>query len=333
MLDIERNNAHTFEELVELVRGKNVYIQTHNYPDPDAIGAGYGLQKLFESNGIDAKLCYHGKIDRLNTKKMVELLKIKIYSKDELEEEMGEDDPIICIDSQKNGGNIMDLVGDEIAAIDHHPTVDEVDYYYKDVRIVGACASIVADLFVKNDVPMDEYTATALLYGLKMDTNGFSRGVTDFDIEAFRYLYRRANKSILSQLEQNQMEFSDLKAYGAAIENIKIFEKIGFANIPFSCQDALIAITCDFILSLEEVDLAVVYSKRDDGFKFSVRCENFLKDVDCGKLIAVALDGIGNGGGHAFMAGGFLPKDAVETLGDNCDEAIIERFLKAYEDR
>ncbi|MCR5418003.1 MAG: DHH family phosphoesterase [Lachnospiraceae bacterium] len=327
MLDIERNNSHTLTELIDLLKGKTVYVQTHNFPDPDAIGAGYGLQQLLIRQGIDAVLCYHGKIDRLNTRKMVELLGISIFSKEELEGRMGEDDPIICVDSQKMGGNILDLIGDEVACVDHHPTTVPVDYYYKDVRTVGSCATLISEYYDMLGLTPDAMTATALMYGLQVDTGGFTRGVTEEDVHAFGMLHPLADTKILSRLEQNQLVFEDLHAYGAAISNISIYDRIGVAFIPFACQDALIAITCDFILSLEEVDIAVVYSKRDDGYKFSIRAEFFLKEVDCGKMIAEALDGIGSGGGHAYMAGGFVPLEGIQKLGANPDEALVERFL------
>ena len=334
MLDVKRDNSHSFAELAELLKGRNVYVQTHNFPDPDAIGSAFGLQSLLKHYGIPSKICYNGKIDRLNTKKMIDLLGIEIYSKEELDGQMGEDDPIICVDSQKNGGNILDLIGDEVACIDHHPTTQEVDYYYKDVRITGACASIIASYFMEEDVPMDANTATALVYGLQMDTGGFTRGVTDFDINAFGYLHSKADTDILSRLEQNQMEFTDLKAYGAAIENIELYDRTGFACIPFPCQDALIAITCDFILSIEEVEIAVVYSKRDNGYKFSVRCETYLSGIDCGEITSAVLSGLGgSGGGHAFMAGGFLPEKSIKAMGNNPDEVLTERFMEAMKDK
>ena len=329
MLNIDRNNSHTFPELIELLKGKNVYIQTHNFPDPDAIGSAFGLQKLLEYYGITSRICYNGKIDRINTKRMLDRMEIELYDKAELESEIGPDDPIICVDSQKSGGNITDLVGDEVACIDHHPTTVPVDYFFKDVRIVGSCASIITSYFMEANVPMDTNTATALAYGLQMDTNGFSRGVTDLDIVALGYLHPFCDKTLISRLEQNQMEFNDLKAYGAAIENIELFEKVGFAFIPFSCPDALIAITCDFILSLVEVNLAIVYSKKINGYKFSLRCETYLSGIDCGEIASKALAKMGgSGGGHAFMASGFLPQDKVEALGNNPDEVIIENFLE-----
>ena len=76
MLNIERNNSHTLQELFDFLKGKKVFVQTHNFPDPDAIGAAFGLQQLLLHFGIESTLCYHGKIDRLNTRKMVEYLGI-----------------------------------------------------------------------------------------------------------------------------------------------------------------------------------------------------------------------------------------------------------------
>ena len=39
------------KKLVTLCQGHPVYIQTHNFPDPDAIASAYGLQKLLEIYG------------------------------------------------------------------------------------------------------------------------------------------------------------------------------------------------------------------------------------------------------------------------------------------
>ena len=125
----------------------------------------------------------------------------------------------------------------------------------------------------------------------------------------------------------NSMEFSDLQVYGAAIESIFVYDRIGFAGIPFACPDAQIGMVADFILSLDEVDVAVVYAHRKDGIKFSVRSE--VVKVNAGKLIAKAIGDIGSGGGHSFMAGGFIPGENVKKLGTFKDDAIRERFLSA----
>ena len=316
-----------FEKLIDYLKDKRVFIQTHNFPDPDAIGAGFGLQGILKSYGIDSILCYVGQIDRINTKKMTELCHINIYSEDEAPLEMREFDPVICIDSQKGGGNIKDLPGDEIACIDHHPLIENGDYIYRDVRKAGSCATLITQYYEELSIEPDENVATALLYGLKIDTMNFTRGVTQADIKAFSYLLDRASQDIIESLTMNSMEFADLQAYGAAIESIYVYDRVGFAGIPFACPDAQIGMVADFILSLDEVDVAVVYAHRRDGIKFSARSE--VVKVNAGKLIAEALKDIGSGGGHSFMAGGFIPAENVEKLGSFKDDAIRERFLSA----
>ncbi|MBO4915694.1 MAG: DHH family phosphoesterase [Oscillospiraceae bacterium] len=317
MADIKR--------LLELCRDKRVYIQTHNFPDPDAIGAAFGLQRLFERYGISSKLCYDGRIDKLSTARMLETLGIEMFSGFELSGELRDSDCIICVDAQKFSGNITDLTGDEIAAIDHHPTYVEVAYQYMDIRQVGACSTIIARYYEDLGIEPGAQEATALLYGVKMDTLNFTRGVTLDDIRAFSFLLPRVDTRVMSQLENNQLEFRDLRAYGAAIENIKVIGFTGFSRIPFSCPNAMIAILSDFILSLVEVEVAVIYCAREDGLKFSVRSER--DDVDAGELTHSALEGLGEGGGHSSMAGGLIPVTSIGLLGNDPDEKLRERFV------
>ena len=317
-------------DLINICKGHKVYIQTHNIPDPDAIGSAFGLQQLFKVYGIDATICYDGDIDKLSSSKMLDMFGIEMFADQDIADEMKAEDYIICVDSQKNSGNITDLVGDEIAAIDHHPTTEknaDIPYLYKDVRIVGACSTLITGYYQDLGIEPSVHVATALLYGLKMDTLQFSRGVKDEDIAAFAYLNDLADAQDLASLEMNNIEFSDLKSYGAAINNIQIFGYLGVSYIPFAGPDTMVSIVADFILSLIEVEVAVIYCERPDGLKFSVRSER--TDVNAGELIAKALQGVGGGGGHATMAGGRVPSANVEKLGEFKNNAITERFIRA----
>ena len=316
-----------FKELAALCRGKTVYIQTHNFPDPDAIGSAFGLQELLAHFEIPAKICYDGRIDKLSTAKMLDTFRIELFSKNELRGRLRDTDYIICVDSQKNGGNMTDFTGEEIASIDHHPTYVPVSYLYSDIRMVGACATLIAGYFRELGITPSRDAATAMLYGIKMDTLQFTRGVTEEDVRAFAYLLPLIDQKTMTRLEMNQVEFQDLKVYAAAIEHIRVFGYVGFSYIPFSCPDAMIAILSDFILSLIEVEVAIVYCKREDGFKLSVRSER--DDVDAGSLTRLALEGIGDGGGHATMAGGLIPLDKIPLLGNYPDSVLHDRFLKS----
>ena len=315
-----------FHQLAALCRGKHVYIQTHNFPDPDAIASAFGLQRLLDRYEARSTLCYDGRIDKLSASRMLDAFHIQMFPYARLRPNMSEEDYVICVDAQKHSGNITDFVGDEVACIDHHPTFVPMEYRYQDIRSTGACATLIAQYYRQLGLAPDRDTATALLYGLKMDTLQFTRGVTQEDIEMFSFLFPLCDQEALARLERNNMEFSDLKAYGAAIESIELYDKVGFSSISFPCPDALIAILSDFILALQEVEVAVVYSCREDGIKCSVRSED--PRAHAGRLVRDALLGLGDGGGHAEMAGGLIQRDHVHLLGNYPGDAIRNAFLR-----
>ena len=317
--------TNKLEELLDTVKGHRVFIQTHNFPDPDAIASAVGLQRLLGFFGIDSTICYKGAVSKASIAGLVSSFGIEMTEIVNLE--IDPDDYVINVDVQTNNSNITDPGGMTVACIDHHPVVSSYDYRFRDVRICGACASIVADYFFSNDIAMDTETATILLYGLKMDTESFSRGVTDLDIEMFRRLFYLCDEDKLKKLTNHQMEFSELKAYTDALSTITVYNGVGFAFINSQASDGLIASVCDFMLTLVEVQFAVAYGYRGNGLKFSIRSE--LDYLDAGTITTNALEGIGTGGGHAVMAGGYLPFDNIMNADFDLQEELQNRFMNA----
>lgn len=312
--------------LVSVLKGHTVFIQTHNFPDPDAISSAFGLQQFLSGYGIETSLCYDGRIDRLSAKKMLDAFGITMFSKMELSH-MKESDYIVLIDSQKKNSNVTDFIGKEVACIDHHPTFFPHKYKYSDIRITGSCAAIIASYYHDTNTPISPKCAAALSYGIKMDTADFTRGATQLDTDMLAFLFPRADWNLVTCMYSNTMEFDDLRAYGAAIQNIQIFDRTGFAYIPFNCSPALIAIISDFILSLDVVDIAIVYAMQKDGIRFSLRNEE--RYIHAGTLISLTLDGLGSGGGHPSMAGGIIPKNKLYLLGENLHNTIHNLFLNS----
>ncbi len=311
-------------ELVKTLTDHTVYIQTHNFPDPDAIASAFGLQNFLAYHGVPSTLCYDGKIDRLSVKKMLETFGIAMFSKNDVPD-MTEDDYIVLVDSQKKNSNVTDLIGDEVACIDHHPIFFPYNYLYQDIRPVGSCSCLIASYFQSTDTPISPKCAAALAYGIKMYTADFTRGTTALDTEMLSFLFVHADWDLVSGMYYNTMEFNDLQAYGAAIQNIQIFDRTGFAYIPFNCAPALIAIISDFILSLDVVDIAIIYALQTEGIRFSVRSEQ--KRIHAGNLIARVLKPYGDGGGHPSMAGGMIPAGNLPLLGEDIHTTIQEAFL------
>jgi nanoRNase/pAp phosphatase (c-di-AMP/oligoRNAs hydrolase) len=313
------------EQILSIINAKHVYIQTHNFPDPDSIASAYGLQKLLETRNIQSTICYMGSIDRLSTVRMIEELNIALYHVNEVSD-MTEEDEIILVDSQKGNINVEDIIGQEIICIDHHPFNENNDYKFIDIRKeVGACASIVGEYFIENNIPIDTKIATALIYGIKIDTANLSRGVSRLDLDMFYYLFTRCDMDIVKKLEHSVLQIDDLHAYANAINNIDIVEGISFANTGVDCPEALIATISDFMMLISNVFLSVVYARKNEGLKLSVRSKH--STFDAGELCKKALKGYGNGGGHAHMAGGFVPFTGDKKQEQRLIATIKERFL------
>lgn len=315
-------------QLLKLLNGHRVFIQTHNFPDPDAIASAYGLQELLKRFGLKTTICYHGTDVRSATASMITLLEIEMFSDRDIK--MSAEDYIITVDAQKGNSNILDLDGNEVACIDHHPTFCEAESYrFMDVRIVGSCATIIADYYRANNIKMPERVATALLYGLKMDTKDFTRSVTQMDIDIFSYLFRLADNKMIRHFQTNVLQYDELEAFADSMHNIEIYNGIAFVFLDFTCADAFVATVSDFILDLDAVVFVVVYSRKGNGFKFSVRSE--LDELDSGAITAKALEDCGSGGGHRTMAGGYADEEKLLEMSVDFRKTIQNLFLNVID--
>ncbi len=318
------------DALINIITRKHVYIQMHNYPDQDALASAYGLQALLCSRGLKSTICYTGQIDKHNTIRMIELLHMDICHNKEFS--MTPEDEIILVDGQMGNVNMVNFTGKKIACIDHHPIQEVSEYRFYDIRSgLGACSSLIAWYFVENHIPVPVEAATALAYGIKMDTANLSRRVSDLDIDMFSFLYKSADKEILLSLENCSLRKNDLLAYQEAISNLKLYGRIGIAKIGDDCSEAIIGSISDFLLTVSEVDFTLVYSYRVGGLKFSARSES--KAVDAGKVIKEALLGLGDGGGHAAMAAGFIPnlnlKHEIDEMAHLVEQRVIDFVMKS----
>jgi nanoRNase/pAp phosphatase (c-di-AMP/oligoRNAs hydrolase) len=235
---------------------------------------------------------------------------------------LNDDSLIIIVDGCKYNRNVTDLVGREIAVIDHHQvdTPDDVDYV--DIRPeYGSCSTIISEYYQELGIPFTRNTATALLIGLNIDTANMTRGVIYQDIKAFGELWNNADNDYVNRIMLNNLSVKDLPYYKKSIENLMTHKNFGFIFLDKGCPKNLMGIAGDFFLGLEELDFIVISAKDDRGVSISTRSE--LKKWNAAVILNKALSGIGQGGGHDNMAGGFVFDSGVSA------EVLFNRFQKA----
>jgi nanoRNase/pAp phosphatase (c-di-AMP/oligoRNAs hydrolase) len=146
-----------------------------------------------------------------------------------------------------------------------------------------------------------------MLYGILMDTDNLTRGVSQLDIDMFYWLYRFADISKINDLKANQITVDDLNDYAHAFETVEVYGEIGFLRLE-NANDSLLGAASDIVITIAGVNVVVSYSMRPVGVKYSVRSVN--PRVNAGALVKSIVEGHGIGGGHDTMAGGFLKHES-----------------------
>jgi len=301
--------------------GRRVLVQTHNFPDHDAIAAAFGLQQLFKAKGIDSKIVLEGTIQRDSLREMISALGIEVIPTEEAG--LRKEDYIVVVDGCKGSKNVADLIGEEIAVIDHHEVVCPEDVRYRDIRPdCGACSTIIGGYYQELGVPMVQRTATALMIGICMDTALLTRGVSEDDIQVYATLFPLANITLQNSILRNYIQTKDLTFYRYALEHAQIEENTVCCYFPDGCNQNLLGVLGDFFLALREVSFVILYAKNEGVINFSIRSER--AGANAALIIQEVLKGVGFGGGHADMAGGII-KDL--SLFD--PETIHNRFCRA----
>lgn len=331
-------------KLIDLLKKApgQIYIQPHDVPDPDAIASAFALGQLLSIFGINPKLVYGREYHKIDAKRMVELLGIKLFKASDIEI-IEEESWIVIVDGQKGNANLGLLSGKNIAAIDHHELRKDAAYIFSDIRPeVGSCSAIISEYYKDTGHNPDRLVATALSYGILIDTDGLTRGVSELDIAMLHWLHSFTDIALLRKLRSRQLVLDDLRILADGFKTVELIYRLALMRLD-GADDSLIGSANDIILSLDEADASIAYSFQQDGIRLSVRStinpEISRNDLPyhpkeaswpprADELIKTVIADIGFGGGHSYMAGGFIPFAAIA---DNQDaETIIKTRLREY---
>ncbi|MBN2617684.1 MAG: DHH family phosphoesterase [Spirochaetales bacterium] len=293
------------DELVnKLIKSeKKVYIQTHDFPDPDAVASAFGLQEFLSIYGIFSEIVYCGEIQREALKKMISILGIKIFKNNE--KIITSSDYVIIVDGCKWSKNVTDLGGHEIAVIDHH-LVDEPDdvEFIQINKDLGSCSTIITSYYMEKSMDIPINAATALKTGISRDTDLLTRKVTELDINAYHYLFNYANNEVVNSLLRNNIQLSDFNFFSKTIGELHRKDNIAWYYFKDGCESNLMGIIGDFILSTEEIELSILFANNGDSISISIRSED--PNINAAEVVRLITKEIGAGGGHSQMAGGII---------------------------
>ncbi|WP_247731404.1 DHH family phosphoesterase [Halovivax limisalsi] len=308
-------------------------VVTHDNPDPDAIASAVALVDLAEALDVEAQACYFGEISHQENRAMVNLLDLDIERVDE-SDDIDEYGSIALVDHSRPGVNDgLAPDRDVDIVIDHHPPRGPVAGRFVDLRTaVGATSTVMAEYVDKSGVAFDGRTATALLYGIRVDTNDFTRETSSLDFEAAATLRPHADADVLERIEQPTIDGETLDTIARAIKRRVRYDDVIVASAgQIASRDALPQ-AADRLLSIEGVATTLVFGMLDEMVFCSARSRD--RNLDLGEVIRDAFEPIGSAGGHSDMAGAQLEIGVLGELeGGDVDAAgRTDRILTAVEE-
>jgi len=323
-------------QLNRVLRGiDRLAVVTHDNPDPDAIASAVALARLAERVGCEADVCYYGSITHQENRAFVNLLEYDLVN-------VGDDatvddyDGVALVDHSRPGVN--DQLPPETpidVVIDHHPPRLPVEATFVDLRSdVGATSTLLVDYLTATGGPIAEDVATGLLFGIRIDTDEFTREVSVADFEAAARLLPAADLAMLERVESPSVTADTLATIADAISNRRREGSVLMSCVGrLSTRDAL-SQAADRLLTLEGVSTTLVYGVLDGTIYVSARARG--DGVDLGEVLRDAFDQIGSAGGHADMAGAQITlgvlesvEDQAESLLDVVEVVVAERFLES----
>lgn len=298
-----------FDAMMQKVRFLNrVLIMCHDYPDPDALAAAFGLRVLLEkAYGMECAITYGGIIGRAENKAMETLLCIGAAPIEAVD--VAQYPLIALVDTQPGTGNnslppsrIPDLV------FDHHPPVPLLDQVpYADVRPEWGTTSTLVYTYLKAyGLEADRDLATAITYAIRAETQDLGREFEQVDKDAYYELIAKADNLKLHQIVNARVPAAYFHALIYAIENARLcdegylFSDVGRMEFP-----ELAAEMADIFMRLHHVEWVLCIGSFKGAAYLSMRTRSTV--LSAGTIMKELVRDLGTGGGHAAMAGGRIP--------------------------
>ncbi len=311
-----------FEEAAEFLRGcRDAVIITHQNPDGDCIGSGFGLKDILAELGIRSRVICH---DEFPSPRYDFITSAGA----------GEDfepQTVIAVDiaDPKLMGKYCDVYGGRVQlCIDHH--VSNMDYAERtllNAKATAAC-EVIYDLAKFMGVNISKHCATCLYTGISTDSGCFKYECTtprahEIAAEMMRSYdinFARINRYMFDVKSAGRMRLESkvtdlMESYlGGKLNIIAVTKDIARdMGVSMDELEGFAPIT----IQLEQSEVGIFIRERENDFKCSFRSANDVNVSDICKTLG--------GGGHAKAAGCSLTGD-MESVKKMLIEAV-ERAL------
>jgi nanoRNase/pAp phosphatase (c-di-AMP/oligoRNAs hydrolase) len=219
--------------------------------------------------------------------------------------------------------------------VDHHPERSGYDAVIRDIRTsYGATSSIVTEYLRATGSEINAKLATALLYGIKSDTQYLGRETSRRDMQSFAFLHASHSPALLRRIERPALPLPGLRALGRALARAEVRDGIHMLVLGRVREDVIPQVA-DMALQAQGAEWAIAVGTVNRDIVFSVRNVGYVRAA--GEVVRAVVEGLGVGGGHRSMAKGIIPLKAFREVYGRADQrqiksALYDAFVRAIHD-
>jgi nanoRNase/pAp phosphatase (c-di-AMP/oligoRNAs hydrolase) len=295
--------------------------------DPDALASAMAVKKLLRYRVHNVTIGYPNEIRRLNNLEMVKRLKIPIERLHTLK--MQDFTKKILLDSQPTHLPCFEKISFDVV-IDHHPITKQWDAAFIDIRPnYGAVSSIMVEYLRAAGIKPSVAIATALFYGIKVDTQNFQKNATTADSNSFRYLFNLANLNLVRKFELTDLRRSELKYFKTALNELKVSKGKAFVHIGRVWSPDILVIIADFLNHVDQFSWVVVSGIHGERLVVIFRCDGYRKNA--GNLAQKIFGRDGAAGGHKEAARAEVPLKNLDIGDQEVTTQTLIRIASRHE--
>lgn len=319
-------NLRRVTEIRELLETRErIAILLQPDPDPDGIACGVALRALLGRKSTTTPLVSFGAVKRPENRAMVAAIGVEVRTVTPAELE--EYDGLALVDVQPTvfGESAPARLLSVDVVIDHHPERSGYDARIRDIRpSYGATSTILTEYVRAAGVEVRPKLATALLYGIKSDTQLLGRETSGRDIQSFAFLHALHSPALLRRIERPALPLDGLRALGRSLARTRVENGIHMLVLGRVREDVIPQVA-DLGLQAEGAEWSVAAGIVGGDLVFSVRNVGYVRAA--GEVVRAVVEGLGVGGGHRTMAKGIIPLKAFRKTYGNAEKATIQKAL------
>ncbi len=276
--------------------------------DPDALASAMALKRILSHRAKDVGIAHINEVRRPDNLAMIHYLRIP--TRRLTPNLAAQYDRFALVDSQPHHSPAFKDYNFSLV-FDHHPVSEEEPVLadFKEIKVeYGSNSTLLTEYLYNLNIRPGKLLATALLYGIKSDTQSFERTFCDVDVRAFRYLSKFSNPMLLRKIVRSEFRLEWLSHFSKAFQCIR-YLKHGFYIFMDEVENPdILVVLADFFMRVHEITWTSVAGICNDDLVIILRGDGSSRGMSNVGRVATELFGdVGSAGGHMAMARAEIP--------------------------